>query len=128
MKIYAVTKGDYSDSYHICGLTTNKNKAKKMKEIYSDKYEEAAIEIYNDDETKEEPEILWYYDDLTKKVTMDEYHLYLSSEEIQETNSDETQGRPVISGAYVYAENAELAKEKAQEIIAAAKARREGLL
>lgn len=127
MKIYAVTKGDYSDSYHICGLTTNENKARKMKEIYSDKYETATIETYNDDETKEEPEILWYYDDLTKKVTMDEYHLYLSSEEIHETDSDKAQGKPIISGAYVYAENAELAKQKAQEMIAkaTAKARRE---
>lgn len=49
MKIYAITKCVYGEDYHICALTTNHSKAKKLKKIYSDDRCEAEIEGFNDD-------------------------------------------------------------------------------
>lgn len=47
MKLYAITKGRYS-SYGICALTASKEKAEKLAKIYSDKYEKAFVEEYDD--------------------------------------------------------------------------------
>ena len=47
MKLYAITKGCYS-CYHICALTTSEEKAQKLAKIYSDKYEMAYVEEYED--------------------------------------------------------------------------------
>lgn len=69
MKIYAITKGDYSD-YHICRLTTDYEKAKRYKEAYSDKWNEACIETYEDNENDEQM-LYWQYSlgtDTLKKV------------------------------------------------------------
>ena len=62
MKIYAITKGTYSD-YHICALTVDKNRAERLKKIYSNNYEEAIIEIYEDGESAELriPFMCWIY-------------------------------------------------------------------
>lgn len=49
MKIYAITKGEYSD-YHICAVTDDEEKAKTLKLIESDEYEEARIEEYDTEE------------------------------------------------------------------------------
>lgn len=47
MKLYAVTKGDYSD-YHIITLTADKEVAKKLAKRFSDKYTAATVEEYED--------------------------------------------------------------------------------
>lgn len=47
MKLYAVTKGCYSD-YHIITLTTSKERAKRMAVLYSDRFEEAKVEEYEE--------------------------------------------------------------------------------
>lgn len=52
MKIYVITRGCYSD-YHICAVTENKNIAKKLREKFSDEYDDANIEVYNTDESYE---------------------------------------------------------------------------
>lgn len=39
MKIYIITKGEYSD-YHICAATTDENIAKKLLRLYSDGWDE----------------------------------------------------------------------------------------
>lgn len=49
MKIYVVTKGDYSD-YHIITATTDKAQAKKIADKFSDDWGEAKVEIYDDAE------------------------------------------------------------------------------
>lgn len=59
MKIYAVTKGDYSD-YHIVALTLDKKKAKEMAKLHTYKFkykddpkeyvDEAWVEEYEDGE------------------------------------------------------------------------------
>lgn len=70
MKIYAITKGDYSD-YHICRLTTDYEKAKRYKEAYSDKWNEACIETYEDNENDEQM-LYWQYSLGTDTLTLSE--------------------------------------------------------
>lgn len=45
MKIYVVTKGSYSD-YHIITATTDPEKAKKIAEKFTDKWDDAKVEEY----------------------------------------------------------------------------------
>lgn len=47
MKLYAVTKGDYSD-YHIITLTASKDAAKKIAKMFSDGDDKAKVEEYED--------------------------------------------------------------------------------
>ena len=49
--VYVITKGAYSD-YHICAVTMDKDRAERIKELYSERYVEASIEKYVLDETK----------------------------------------------------------------------------
>ena len=49
MKLYAVTKGDYSD-YHIITLTASKDAAKKIAKRFSRSYDDAMVEEYEDGE------------------------------------------------------------------------------
>lgn len=49
MKVYVITKGDYSD-YHICGVAVDKNMADKIAEGCSSSYEDAEIEVYDTEE------------------------------------------------------------------------------
>ena len=53
MKVYVITRGDYSD-YHICGVAVDKKKAQLIKKLNSDDMYLANIEEYDTDE---------YYDD-----------------------------------------------------------------
>jgi len=53
MKIYIITRGDYSD-YTICGATLDKDRAELLRRFYSTRYDQANIEEY---ETDDEPEI-----------------------------------------------------------------------
>lgn len=48
MKVYVITKGEYSD-YHICAVTTDEETAEKLAEKYSDSYDEALIEEFDTD-------------------------------------------------------------------------------
>lgn len=50
MKIYVITKGCYSD-YHICAVATDPEKAKKLAEIYTDRYDNAEVEEFDTDNT-----------------------------------------------------------------------------
>lgn len=70
MKIYAITKGDYSE-YHICRLTTDYEKAKRYKEAYSDRCGEAWIETYEDNENDEQM-LYWQYNLDTDTLTLSE--------------------------------------------------------
>lgn len=53
MKLYAITKGCYSD-YHICGIATSKSKAEKMKKFYSVPDDEALIEEFEANQYNDE--------------------------------------------------------------------------
>lgn len=49
MKIYVITKGEYSD-YHICAVTDDKEKAEILANRFSDHWDEAGIEEYDTDD------------------------------------------------------------------------------
>lgn len=49
MKIYVVTKGCYSD-YHIITATTDKAQAKEIAKKFSDDWDEARVQTYDDAE------------------------------------------------------------------------------
>lgn len=49
MKVYVITRGEYSD-YHICGLTLDEEKAKIMQRHFSTDWDSAEIEEYDTDE------------------------------------------------------------------------------
>lgn len=46
MKIYVITKGEYSD-YHICAVATDPVKADQLAEFYSSKYDKAYVEEFD---------------------------------------------------------------------------------
>lgn len=43
MKVYVITKGEYSD-YHICAVATDPEKADALAKFYSTKYDSAVVE------------------------------------------------------------------------------------
>lgn len=49
MIVYVITKGEYSD-YGIYAVTLEKEKAEKLKKLYSDKWDDAMIETYDTDD------------------------------------------------------------------------------
>ena len=51
MKVYVITKGEYSD-YSIYGVAIDKAEAEQMREYFSDEYDEANIEEYDTDVMK----------------------------------------------------------------------------
>jgi hypothetical protein len=46
MKVYVITKGEYSD-YHICAVATDPEKADALAKFCSDKYDSAEVEEYD---------------------------------------------------------------------------------
>lgn len=66
MKIYVVTKGQYSD-YHIVAATLDKEKAERMAKRFSDKWDECEVEEYEDGDIDFRP----YWDVRFKKATSD---------------------------------------------------------
>lgn len=50
MNVFVITKGSYSD-YHICAVTTDPERAKRLAEIYSDRMDDACVETYDTEET-----------------------------------------------------------------------------
>ncbi len=53
MKVYIITKGEYSD-YHICSVCLDKETAEKRKDLYSDGWDKAEIETYDTDDSCDE--------------------------------------------------------------------------
>ena len=121
MTYYAITKGEYSD-YHICAITADKDKAERLQKIYTDHYEDAEIEEYEENDEKYlESRMIWFYDaykDEAKK-TGD----FGDGED--ESIWDSTYSG--ICGAYVVASDAEHARKKGQDMIAKRKAELAGI-
>lgn len=57
MKIYVVTKGDYSD-YHIVAVTTDPETAKKLADRFTERSDEARVEEYEEASPVELP--MWH--------------------------------------------------------------------
>ena len=116
MKLYAITKGDYS-SYHICALTVDKKKAMKLKKVYSDEWYDAMIEEFEDGQPGE-LNICWYYNNWFDEAKVEDY---AKPEKIEFRHDG------VLIGAYVFASDEEHAKKKAHDMIAKYKAEQAGL-
>lgn len=115
MKIYIITKGDYSD-YHICNVTTDYEKAKRYKKAYSENLGEACIEVYEDGENGKD-NYCWAYDPVSNTATISEYN----EKEIMKNREGK------ICSVYVYAPDEKHAIKKAQDMIAKYKAEQAGL-
>lgn len=126
MKVYAITKGCYSD-YHICCIVTTKEQADRAVALYSDRYDKAEIEEYdtNDILTIEDGVSRWdaTYDPDTKTIC-------LISKFDGEPLLHGTDIWKTISGKYsilVNARNREHALKVASDAIAKYMAEQEGL-
>lgn len=77
MKVYVITKGEYSD-YRICGVATDPEKADALAKFYSDRYDTAEVEEYD---TEDNP-------DLTegKKVFRMRFDRYGNADDIHEVD------------------------------------------
>lgn len=117
MKLYAITKGDYSD-YHICALTSSKSKAKKLKLLYSGQYYDARIEEYEDGEG-DDVNVCWWCDHNGCNAQFKEY-----PENERIVINPRTKE---IAGVYVFSKDAAHAEKKAQDMIAEYKAKLAGL-
>lgn len=89
-KVYVITKGDYSD-YHICAVTLDKERAKKLAAMYGSRWYEARIEEYVLDEEKKLHKYGVTFDlqGAFKRFCADEYDIY-DEGLIDDYNSDET--------------------------------------
>ena len=111
MKIYAITQGEYS-GYHICALTVSKEKAEKLRKIYSDSFDEAYIEEYEDSEDEDVRATFVYHQ------SDDSVCLWQYGDERERIKADWDGGFCV----YVHAKDKEHARKKAQDMIAKYKA------
>lgn len=116
MKIYIITKGDYSD-YHICNVTTDYEKAKRYKKAYSENWGEACIEVYEDGENSKE-NYCWTYNPVSNTAEISEYNW---------KTSVMTNGEGKICSVHAYAPDEKHAIKKAQDMIAKYKAEQAGL-
>ncbi len=117
MKIYAITKGEYSD-YHICALTVDKDRAKKLKEMFSEGGREANIEEYEDGAI-ETMDLRWCVDLETFDVVA------INKNSAWWECCDELDF--AFGRAYVKAKDKEHARKKAQDMIPQYYAERQGL-
>lgn len=85
MKIYVITKGCYSD-YSICAVSTNKEEAESLAEIYTDRFDTATIEEFD---TENNAEVIKYktvfkcvYEKQTKSIKVEEAYLDSASKGI----------------------------------------------
>lgn len=122
MKIYAITKGNYS-GYHICALTVSKEKAERLNKIFTGKGmygEEAIIEEYEDGEV-EDFMFLWSYNTIDDEVNLvkDKYEDWIEWVE-KYLDCDSYNVR-------VLARDESHARKKAHDMIARYKAEKEGI-
>lgn len=117
MKIYAITKGDYSD-YHICALTVNAQKAERLKALYSSDYQDAFIEEFEDGEGMD-LNLFWICDKNGCNPSFGEYN---GKEQVLVNNKTNE-----ICGVCLYAKDEQHAEKKAHDMIAEYKANKAGI-
>lgn len=92
MTVYVITRGDYSD-YHICAVSLNKDKAKKLAKMYSTSYDPASVEEWETDTVTDIhvlngkcPYTVTFYPDKEPWVWRISYDYRYFAEGIQENN------------------------------------------
>lgn len=114
MKLYAITKGEYS-GYHIIALTTSLSKAKRLRKVYSDEYGDAQIEEFEDGE-EAELNVFWLYYPMVNWLELDEYREHETDGKLKFNAVGE------VCHVVVSAPDADHARKKAQDLIAQYKA------
>ena len=104
---YVITSGCYSD-YHICAVTLDRNKAERLKKLYSCKYdgdstdiEEWDIDDLNGDFTEEEAqtEPVKYYKILIEKMPNSSPKVrYIDEKYVMSENSLDTRSGKIVQG------------------------------
>ena len=125
MKIYVVTKGSYSD-YRIITATLYEEKAKKIAEKFSDEWNTAEVEVYEDSDIYLKPAWLIRMDTNGEvyEISNEDGHEY-SYQRISEDIDRDVNGRALI---YVSANNADEAIKIASEKYARYIAKKKGLI
>lgn len=127
MKVYIITKGEYS-GYHICAVTTDKKKAEILRKAHNDLdgWHKARIEKYDTDEflTEIENRLKLYDCTLERDKPMVIYEV-----DIDYINSSDFKVRYNHSKyhVYVWAKDEEHALKIASDKIAEYKASKEGI-
>ena len=116
MKLYAITKGKYED-YHICALTSDKDKAARLKSLYSDQWYNAYIEEYEDGNENKNGQIPFRYWTQFEDEEEDCYALEGNSVIPEEDYISYDENGNIVT-LVVFASDIEGAKEKAREIVA----------
>ena len=133
MKIYIITKGDYS-SYHICAVSTDKKNAETLRKAFSDRWDEARIETYESDEFLTEIENGFKLYDCSMKedgdmsITIFESSIdyYIDSANFKVKKYKKGYMAPGY-GVYVWAKDKDHARKIAADKIAEFKAKEEGV-
>ena len=132
MKIYIITKGDYS-AYHICAVSTDKKKVETLRKAFSDSWDEARIETYETDKFLTEIENGFKLYDCAMKengdmsITTFESNLdYIDSADFKVGKYEKGYMAPGY-GVYVWAKDKEHARKIAADKIAEFKAKKEGV-
>lgn len=129
MKIYIITKGDYS-SYHICAVSTDKKKAETLRKAFSDSWDEAQIETYESDEFLTEIENGFkLYDCAIKEDGDMSITTFESSIDYIDSSNFKVKKYKMAPGycVYVWAKDKEHARKIAADKIAEFKAKKEGV-
>lgn len=124
MKVYVITKGEYSD-YHICGVALDETRAEMLAKRFSNEWSNAEVEEYDTEDYKE---IIRYsntyycvYDIETKSfVRIDSSDFIDVSCQVYEMMNGNL-------GVYVYADNETQALKFANDKISKYKAEQLGL-
>jgi hypothetical protein len=59
MKVYVITRGEYSD-YHICAVALDRQRAERLKVIYTGGWDQAEIEEFDTESDKDQSGLLPY--------------------------------------------------------------------
>lgn len=129
MKIYIITKGNYS-SYHICAVSIDKKKAETLRKAFSNGWGEAQIETYESDEFLTEIENGFKLYDCAMKEDGDMSITTFESsiDYIDSANFKVKKYKNVPRyGVYVWAKDKDHARKIAADKIAEFKAKEEGV-
>lgn len=127
MKLYAVTKGCYSD-YHIITLTSNKSHAERIAKLYSDKWEEATVEEYEEGNVNDPriPYEVYFYTNGSVAAYAREYNDFHRAEQ-KKVYHNTARYRTYTHTVCVLAQSDEQAMKIAIDRLAQWKAEREGI-
>lgn len=129
MKVYVITKGEYSD-YHICAVSTNKEKAELLQKAFkgNGSWSEARIETYETDKyiTEVESGLKLYrcVMDTAFGITIEESDLDCIEDQDYNVRGYEDMGHYWV---YVWAKDEDHARKIAADKIAEYMAKKEGI-